>query len=194
MRSMVANTYDEQVTDSRRLDRLFRAVERFPAPVLARVNGHALAGATGLVACADLAVAVRGAKLGFTEARLGLVPAVISAYVLSKIGTGNARRYFLTGEVFDADRAFDLGLVHEVCEPDDLDVVTERLVTSLLDGGPQAQRAIKQMIRDVAAAASRDEAADITVPLIADRRVSDEGQEGMAAFLDKRTPTWVRRG
>lgn len=193
MRSMAEQPYDQQIADSQQLDTLFRTVDRFPAPVVARVNGHALAGATGLIACADIAVAVRGAKMGFTEARLGLAPAVISAYVIPRIGVGAARRYFLTGEVFDADRAYDLGLVHEVCDPGDLDLVTERLVTALLGGGPTAQREIKAMIRAVAGADDHDAAADITVPLIARLRVSDEGQEGMQAFFDKRDPAWSRK-
>lgn len=193
MRSMVDYTYDEQVADSQQLDGLFAAIQELPVPVVARVNGHALGGATGLIACADVAVAIRGAKLGFTEARLGLAPAVISTYVLPKIGVGNARRYFLTGEVFDADRAMQMGLVHEVCDPDDLDDVTATVVADLLAAGPSAQRAIKELIPKVAAADTRGDAAAQTVPVIARLRVSDEGQAGMQAFFDKRPAPWVPR-
>lgn len=191
MRSMVDFSYDEQVADSRQLDSLFAAVEAFPAPVVARVNGHALGGATGLIACADIAVAVRGAKLGFTEARLGLAPAVISTYVLPKIGLSNARRYFLTGEIFDADAALAMGLVHEVCDPEHLDATTEDVVQRVLAASPQAQRAIKRLIPEVAAATTREEAVAATVPVIARLRVSDEGQAGMQAFFDRRPAPWV---
>jgi methylglutaconyl-CoA hydratase len=191
MRSMVDHDYDEQVADSYRLEALFRSLDTFPAPVVARINGHALGGALGLVAAADVAVAVRGARLGFSEARLGLAPAVISAYVLPKIGVGAARRWFLSAETFDADRAVAMGLVHEVCDRDDLDGVTDAIVDALLVGGPAAQRAIKTMIRDVAAAGSPADAAAITVPLIARLRVSEEGQEGMGAFFAKRPAAWV---
>ena len=191
MRSMVDYSYDEQVADSRQLDALFATVDVFPAPVVARVNGHALGGATGLIACADIAVAVRGAKLGFTEARLGLAPAVISTYVLPKIGLSNARRYFLTGEVFDADVALAMGLVHEVCDPDDLDATTEDLLQRILAAGPQAQRAIKRLIPEVAAAVTREASAAATVPVIARLRVSDEGQAGMQAFFDRRPAPWA---
>ena len=192
MRSMVDYTYEENVRDSRQLDALFRTITEFPRPVLARVNGHALGGATGLIACADVAVAVRGAKLGFTEAKLGLAPAVISTYVQPKIGVSNARRYFLTGEIFDADRAAALGLVHEVCDAEELDDVTERLIDRLLAASPQAQAAIKGLIPRVAAALPDLEAsAEEAIPVIARLRVSDEGQEGMAAFFDKRPASWV---
>lgn len=191
MRSMVDYSYDEQVADSRQLDALFANIEAFPAPVVARVNGHALGGATGLIACADIAIAVRGAKLGFTEARLGLAPAVISTYVLPKIGLSNARRYFLTGEVFDADAALTMGLVHEVCEPERLDATTEDILQRILAASPQAQRAIKQLIPEVATATTREQAAAATVPVIARLRVSDEGQAGMQAFFDRRPAPWV---
>ncbi len=191
MKSMAQYTFEENVADSRQLEQLFRTVDSFPRPVVARVNGHALGGATGLIACVDIAVAVRGAKLGFTEARLGLAPAVISAYVQPKIGYSNARRYFLTGEVFDADRAYDLGLVHEVCDPDDLDATTERVVGEVLAAGPTAQTAIKRLIREVEDAAPDLEAvAELTIPVISRLRASEEGQEGMGAFFDKRRPAW----
>lgn len=191
MRAMAAGGPDDQVADSQQLDALFRALDTFPAPVVARVNGHALAGAMGLVACADIAVAVRGAKLGFTEAKLGLAPAVISTYVQPKIGVSNARRYFLTGEVFDADRAFHMGLVHEVCDPEDLEATMATVLDAVLAGGPRAQRAIKDLVPRVAAATSADEAATLTVPTIARLRTSPEGQAGMRAFLDRQPTPWT---
>lgn len=191
MSAMAAGGYDEQVADSHQLDDLFHAVDTFPAPVVARVNGHALAGAMGLVACADIAVAVRGAKLGFTEAKLGLAPAVISTYVQPKIGVTQARRYFLTGEVFDADRALAMGLVHEVCDREDLDDTMTRVLDAVLAGGPAAQRVIKSLIARLDATTTRDEAVRLTVPTIARLRMSDEGQAGMRAFLDRQPVPWL---
>ena len=191
MSAMAEGGYDDQVADSTQLDDLFHAVDTFCAPVIARVNGHALAGAMGLVACADIAVAVRGAKLGFTEAKLGLAPAVISTYVQPKIGITHARRYFLTGEVFDADRAFRMGLVHEVCDRDDLDATMERVLDAVLAGGPKAQRAIKELIPKVEATTTPADAVRLTVPTIARLRMSDEGQAGMRAFLDRTPVPWA---
>lgn len=191
MSAMAEGGYDDQVADSHQLDDLFHALDTFPAPVVARVNGHALAGAMGLVACADIAVAVRGAKLGFTEARLGLAPAVISTYVQPKIGVSNARRYFLTGEVFDADRALLMGLVHEVCDRDDLDDVMADVLDQVLAGGPNAQRQIKELIPNVAATTTPADAVRLTVPTIARLRMSDEGQAGMRAFLAKEPVPWA---
>ncbi len=191
MRAMAEGGHDDQVADSHQLDDLFHALDTFPAPVVARVNGHALAGAMGLVACADVAVAVRGAKLGFTEAKLGLAPAVISTYVQPKIGVSNARRYFLTGEVFDADRAFHIGLVHEVCDREDLDTTMADVLDRVLAGGPAAQRAIKQLIPRVHAAPTVEDAVALTVPTIARLRTSAEGQAGMQAFLDRRPVPWA---
>ena len=191
MSSMKDHTYDQNVEDSRQLDALFREINAFPAPVVARVNGAALGGAMGLIACADIVVASRDAVFGFSETKLGIAPAVISTYVQPKIGISNARRYFLTGERFDADRAFHLGLVHEVCDAADLDATTDRVVGEVLSAGPQAARAMKVLIRQVHTAASEQAAAEHTVELISRLRVSDEGQEGMQAFFDRRRPAWA---
>lgn len=192
MRSMAGYDYDDNVADSRRLHALFRSVDTFPRPVVARVNGPAVGGAVGLVACADVAVAARDAKLGFTEVRLGLAPAVVSTYVQPKIGVGAARRYFLTGERFDAERAAALGLVHEVCDPEQLDAAVAHVVEALLAAGPQAQAEVKALVRHVEAALpDADRAAEHTVHSIARLRVSAEGQEGMAAFFARRSPGWV---
>jgi methylglutaconyl-CoA hydratase len=194
MSSLVENTFDENVEDSRRFEGMLRAVHDFPAPTLARVNGHALGGAAGLLACVDIAVAVRGAWIGFTEVRLGLVPAMISAYVQRRIGEAGARRYFLTGERFGADRAYDLGLVHEVCDPEDLDATFDRVVGEVLAGGPGAQRATKELIATNAAAATLEDSERARLEAIARARVSEEGQQGMRAFFDKATPPWVPPG
>jgi methylglutaconyl-CoA hydratase len=190
MSAMVEYTFDENVADSRRFEGMLRAVHEFPAPTIARVNGHALGGAAGLLGCVDIAVAARGAWFGFTETRVGIVPAMISAYVQPRIGVGNARRYFLTGERFDTDRAFHLGLVHEVCDPEELDATVERVLTEVLAAGPQAQREVKRLIAAIEAADDLDASERLRVELISRVRVGDEGQEGMRAFFDKRPPSW----
>lgn len=174
--------------DSARLARVFRALDEFPVPVVGRMNGHAIAGGTGLMCACDVVVAVESSKMGFTEVRLGIAPSTISRIVLPKIGPSAARRWFLTGALFDADVAATMGLVHEVVARDDLDGVVDEVVACLLAGAPDAQRRTKALIRRVLAdPATADE---ITIPLIAQLRVSDEGQEGMAAFFDRRAPSW----
>ena len=194
MSSLKDNTFEENVEDSRRFERMLRVVNDFPAPTLARVNGHAIGGAAGLLACVDVAVAVRGAKIGFSEARLGLAPAMISAYVQARIGVGHARRYFLSGELFDADRALAIGLVHEVCERDDLDATVEGVLGELLKAGPRAQRETKRMIAAVAEAGTLDASEQVRLETIARLRVSEEGQTGMDAFFAKQPPPWIPDG
>jgi methylglutaconyl-CoA hydratase len=179
-RSSIDLSYDENVEDALRLYRMLEAIDSCPAPVVARVQGFALGGGSGVVACADIVVAGPDAVFGFTEVRLGIIPAVISPFVLDRIGSGAARRYFLTGERFDAETALRVGLVHEVAE--DLDGAVDRVVGDLLTGGPTAVRAAKKLIRErpsgVAAA-----------HLAAGLRTSPEGQEGLRAFLEKRPAT-----
>ena len=183
MRAMVDFSFEQNVADSRGFDAMLRAVDGVGAPVIARVNGPAIAGAAGLVACADIAVAVDTARFGFTEVQLGLVPAMISAYVVPRIGAAAARRYLVTGEVFDAATARDIGLVHEVCAPDALDATVDGLLGTLLRGGAAAQRATKSLLATVTADPdpSRTEAARLEA--IARARVSDEAQQRMLAFV-----------
>jgi methylglutaconyl-CoA hydratase len=185
MGAMAAYSFEENVADSRGFERMLRAVDGFPAPVLARVNGHAIAGASGLVACADIAVAVREARFGFTEVQLGLVPAMISAYVVPRIGASAARRYLLTGELFDADRAQQLGLVAEVCEREELDEVVTELLDTIVRAGPAAQRAVKQLLPPVIGASRPEDTEQLRVEAIARARVSDEAQARMRAFFDR---------
>jgi methylglutaconyl-CoA hydratase len=149
---------------------------------VARVQGYALGGGSGLVACCDIAVAAPDAVFGYSEVRLGIIPAVISPFVLLRIGPGAARRYFLTGERFDAETALRIGLVHEVAE--DLDAAVESVVEALLQGGPEAVRAAKQLVRE-------HPAGEATAQIAARRRTSYEGQDGLRAFLDKRHPAWL---
>jgi methylglutaconyl-CoA hydratase len=181
MRASAGLTYDENLEDARRLRRMLEAIDGCAAPVVARVQGHALGGGCGLVACADVAVAAPDALFGFSEVKLGLVPAVISPFVLAKIGSSAARRYFTTGERFDAATALRLGLVHELAG--DLDDAVERIVAELLSAGPEAARAAKALARAPLEA-------EETARRIAERRTSDEGQEGLRAFLEKRAPSW----
>jgi len=180
-RSAIDLTYDENVEDAMRLYSMLEAIDACPAPVVARVQGYALGGGSGLVACADIALAGEDAVFGFSEVKLGIVPAVISPFVLPTIGPGAARRYFLTGERFDAQAALRIGLVHEIA--DELDEAVDRVIGELLSSGPLAAREAKQLVRTAPAAL---DSAHIAARL----RTSPEGQEGLRAFLERRSPTW----
>jgi len=189
MSSMREWTFEENVEDSTRMNAMFRALYDLPKPLIGRINGHALGGGTGLTAVCDIAISVEQALFGFTEVVLGLAPAVISPYVVRKVGRSFARSVFVTGERFGADRALQAGLVHEVVAPEELDAAVGAAVERCLKAGPIAAAAAKQL-PDLALR-PLDEAAAETVQLIARLRVGDEGQEGMAAFFEKRSPRWV---
>lgn len=193
MSSTTHQSVEDNVADAWRFESMLRAVHDLPMPVIARVDGHAFGGGAGLLACADITIATNESRFGFTETRLGIAPAIVSAYVQPRIGLANARRYFLTGERFDAERALQMGLVHEICDPGDLDEVLGALVAAVLAAGPRAQRETKRLI--AANEREPDPAASVErrVELIAGLRVGAEGQEGMAAFLDRRRPSWVPR-
>ncbi len=191
LKGMVDYSFEDNVADSRAFEAMLRAVHDCPRPVVGRVHGHAFGGGTGLVACCDVAVATEGALFAFSEVRLGVVPAVISPYVLRKVAPTHARHLFLTGERFDARRAREIGLVHVTTTPDAIDEAVAAVVDDLLRGGPRAQGEIKSLLRELRRRPGLDEAADHTVETIARLRVSDEGQEGMNAFLEKRPPSWV---
>jgi methylglutaconyl-CoA hydratase len=182
MRSSVDLSYDENVADALRLRAMLDAIDTCPVPVVARVQGHALGGGCGLVACCDIALAEPSAQFAFSEVKLGIVPAVISPFALAKIGTSAARRYFVTGERFTADVALRIGLVHEVAP--DLDAAVEAVLGELRSAAPNAARAAKSLAR---AARSAQETAE----RIAAHRTSQEGQDGLRAFLEKRPPSWL---
>ena len=182
-RASIDLSYDENVEDAMRLYRMLETIDSCPAPVVCSVHGYALGGGSGLVACADIAVAWPDAVFGFTEVRLGIIPAVISPFVLPKIGAA-ARRYFLTGERFGADVALRIGLVQGVAE--DAGEAVEAIVQSLFAGGPEAVREAKRLVR------GRPSGIE-TAQIAAARRTSAEGQEGLRAFLDKRPPAWTER-
>jgi methylglutaconyl-CoA hydratase len=182
MRSSIELSYEENVADARRLRMMLETIDSCPAPVLARVQGHALGGGCGLVACADIAVAAPDVKFAFSEVKLGIIPATISPFALAKIGPGAARRYFLTGERFDSATALRIGLVHEVAE--DLDAAVGFVLAELRSAGPEAARHAKKLVLE------RPDGLG-TERRTAQRRTSEEGQEGLRAFLEKRQPRWL---
>jgi methylglutaconyl-CoA hydratase len=189
MRQVLAYSYEENLEDSLQLAHLMREVYDFPRPVVGRINGPAIGGGTGLVACCDIAVATDTAVFSFSEVKIGLVPACISPYVIKRVGERYAREYFLTGERLPAAKALACGLVNRVVPRDALDDVVGRYVETLLSGGPWALATCKRMVRDVARM-SLDEAGPYTAEMIAKLRMGDEGQEGMSAFLQRRRPAW----
>ena len=182
MRASVDLDREANVADANALRGMLEAIDRCPAPVVAVVHGHALGGGVGLVAVADIVLADPGTVFAFSEVKLGIVPAVISPYALRRIGESAARRYFVTGERFDAETALRIGLVHEVTS--DLDGALARLLGELRTAGPRAARHAKRLVLD------RPDGPE-TARLIAERRTSDEGQEGLRAFLERRRPAWA---
>ena len=193
MRGMAQATEAENRTDSERLALLMRTLNFLSKPTIARVNGAAYGGGVGLIACCDIAIAVDGAKFGLTEVKLGLVPAVISPYVIAAIGARAARRYFITGEIFDAAEATRIGLVHQLVAHDALDGAVDKTLHWLGKGGPQAQAEAKRLALRIGGS-SRGVAESIDMEnaaLIARLRVASEGQSGLNAFLDKRAPPWA---
>jgi len=189
MQRAAARSEEENQADAVRLAHMFDILNTCPKPVLGLVNGAALGGGVGLAACCDIVVAATGAVFGLTEVRLGLIPATISPYVTARIGATQARRFMLTAERFDATTAKAIGLVHEVA--DDIDAAARPILDALLASGPEAMADTKRLIRDVAGRPLTGELRTLTAERIAARRASDEGREGMAAFLDKRKPNWI---
>jgi methylglutaconyl-CoA hydratase len=194
MRAMATAGEAENRDDALRLAALMRTLNFLAKPTIARVNGAAYGGGVGLIACCDIAIGVESAKFSLSEVKLGLVPAVISPYVSAAIGLRHARRYFVSGEVFDATTAARIGLLHEAVAADRLDDAVDRVVHFLGKGGPVAQSEAKQLALRAGgftrAAAERID--NDNAQLIARLRISDEGQRGLAAFLDKRAPDWVK--
>jgi methylglutaconyl-CoA hydratase len=182
MRAAAGLSYEENVADSTRLRRMYEAVDRCPAPVVAPVQRHALGGGIGLVCCCDAVVAAEDAVFAFSEVKLGIVPAVISPFAIARIGAGPARRYFVTGERFDAETALRIGLVHEVVPAGELGAAVDRIVAEIRTAGPDAARHAKRLVLDAPLDGLE------TARRIAERRTSEEGQEGLHAFLEGRTP------
>jgi methylglutaconyl-CoA hydratase len=189
MRAAADYDFAANVADGQAIFDLVQAIDDCPKPVIGRINGAAIGGGVGLLSACDIVVAVERAKFAFSEVRLGIVPAVISPFVLAKIGAGNGRELFLTGERFDAHHARRIGLVQHVVAEADLDTAVNERVEQLLQAAPGAQAAAKTLIRTVAHKSSL-EMREFTAKMIAERRASREGREGMNAFLEKREPNW----
>jgi methylglutaconyl-CoA hydratase len=189
MKSMVDYRLEQNVADSRALAEMFRALDELRMPLIARVQGAAIGGGAGLVAVADIAVASTEAVFGFTEVRLGIIPAVVSPYVVRKIGPAHATALFVSGIRFDARRAQEIGLVEAVESPQELDAKLALYVDAVVAGGPHAVNAAKRLVREVAGRPIA-EVRDLTVQRIAELRVGAEGQEGMRAFLERRAARW----
>lgn len=190
MKKMVDYTDEENYQDSVKLAQLFQAINNCSLPVLAKVNGAALGGGTGVIAACDFVLSAKSAKFGFTEARLGLVPAVISPFVMAKIGQSHARAWFLSGERFTASKAQEMGLVHEITPLDNLDLEFESWVEKFLKAGPQAAKEAKKLISTVLSTES-SKVTEYTCKTISRIRTGAEGQEGMKALLDKRPANWL---
>ncbi|HUP63586.1 MAG TPA: enoyl-CoA hydratase-related protein [Thermoanaerobaculia bacterium] len=191
MSRMVSYTREENVRDSSLLAKMYALINECPLPIVGRIQGAAIGGGVGLVSVCDIAIAMSDAKFGLSEVKLGILPAVISPYVIAKIGETHARALFLTGERFEAERALRIGLVHRVVDTiEQLDGAVYETVTQLATSGPEAVRACKKLIAHVAAHELAD-AIPYTIEAIAERRVSQEGQEGMNAFLKKELAAWV---
>ncbi|NUS39145.1 MAG: enoyl-CoA hydratase/isomerase family protein [Lysobacter sp.] len=190
MRGMAAASEAENRDDALALARLMRTLDELPKPTIARVHGAAFGGGVGLVACCDIAIGASGAKFGLTESKLGLLPAVISPYVIAAIGQRQSRRWFATAEIFDAHEARRIGLLHDVVEAEALDTAVQRQLDLLRKAGPRAAAGAKALVRRVAAGGDGAAIDAANADLIAALRVSPEGQEGLSAFLDKRTPAW----
>jgi methylglutaconyl-CoA hydratase len=193
MQRMAGYGFEENLRDAAALAELMRVLNFLPKPTVARVQGAAFGGGVGLVACCDIAIASEAAAFSLSEVRLGLIPAVISPYVVAAVGERAARRYFLTAERFDAAEALRIGLVHQVVPADQLDTAVDAILTRLSEGGPAAQRAAKDLIFAVAHRPVDQALIHDTAERIANIRASSEGREGLAGFLEKRKPAWTVR-
>lgn len=189
MRKVVDQNFEENLAEANTLADLFHTFYTFKRPIIGRINGAAIGGGTGFVAVCDIAIAARSAIFSFSEVKIGVVPACIGPYVIKKMGEGKVRELFITGERMNADRAAEVGLVNRVVDDDDLDMEVEKLVEMILTSGPQAVAMAKELVSRVPSMSS-DEFRPYTAKMIARLRISDEGQEGMDAFLNKRKPNW----
>ena len=190
MRKIAGYDEEQNFNDASRLATMMNRLYRIPRPTVGVIHGNVFGGGTGLVACCDIAIASTNTTLSLSEVRLGLVPSVISPYVIEAIGSREARRYFLTGERFDAQTACRIGLIQEFVKPENLPVLRDQITQALLDGAPYAQQHAKSLIQSIRSKPIGEETMDQTARLIARVRASDEGKEGTSAFFEKRPPSW----
>jgi methylglutaconyl-CoA hydratase len=189
---MADYSFEENLTDAMALAELMKTLANLAKPTIAMVQGAAIGGGVGLVACCDIAIASENVSFCLSEVKLGLIPAVISPYVAAAIGSRATRRYFLTAERFDAAEAYRLGLVHEVVKSEELDARVGQLSHLLLQNGPYAMASVKALVTEVALSYLDDDLIADTAERIAEIRASDEGREGLSAYLEKRKPNWIR--
>ncbi len=192
MKRTASYSYQENFKDAQALAEMFKTLHQVPQPTIARVQGAAFGGAVGLISCCDMAVGSGNASFALSEVKIGLVPATISPYVIATIGERSARRYFMTAERFDAQIAQQIGLLSEVVDIENLDDQLSQLVDLLLANGPEAVKAAKKLVSHVSEKAITKALIDHTCEVIASIRVSQQGQEGLNAFLDKRKPNWLK--
>lgn len=190
MRAMKAYSHEENIADSKKLAEMFATIQRFSAPLIGVVHGAAMGGGSGLAAVCDFVIAEQDTKFAFSEARIGIVPSVISPYVIEKIGASAARAYFLSGASFDAATAYNMGLAHRVVAADMLEKTKEDVIGDFLLAGPEASLLGKALIRSIIGNIPAN-ITELTMQTIAGARISDEGQEGMSALLEKRKPKWA---
>ena len=190
MRESKEFTLEENEDDALRLEELFYTIYKVPKPVIGRINGSAFGGGIGLISVCDISLIIKYAKLAFSEVNLGILPAVISPYVISKIGFSNATRFFLTGERFDGQKALDIGLVHEIAESmEELDLKLSEIINHLFSSSPAAMKSIKEVLNQNRGSELKS-IRDYCIKKIAEVRTSDEGKEGLTAFIEKRPPHW----
>ncbi len=193
MKKMASYSHEKNLSDAKVLSEMFKSLHEIPQPTIVRIQGAAMGGALGLISCCDIALAEADSSFALSEVKLGLIPATISPYVVPAIGPRAARRYFVTGERFSAHKAKELGLVSEVLDREELDCCLENMVAALLANSPQATKKAKALVSLVESRALDRDLIEETCKLIADIRVSDQGQEGLSAFLEKRKPNWLMR-
>lgn len=191
MQKMVGFSYEENFRDARVMANMFDSLNRLPQPTVARIQGNAFGGGVGLASCCDIVIAESGSNFCLSEVKIGLIPATIAPYVVDAIGLRAARRYFASAEMFNAQAAKDIGLVSEVVPPEQLDTTLEKLLKQLLKNSPNAMRQAKAMVTTVQTRERGPELMDYTSEQIARLRTSEDGQEGLKAFLEKRKPAWV---
>lgn len=193
MRKSANYSYDENVQDAMRLGVLLKELNFLPKPTMALVHGNIFGGGVGLASCCDILIAEEGAKFCLSEVRIGLIPSIIAPYVIGAMGLRMARRYFMTAERFDAQTAYRIGFAHEVAAAGQLDAEAQKIIDALMDGAPLAQGRGKKLMLDIVGHPIDDKVIDVTVRQIAEARASDEGKEGLSAFLNKTEPSWRKK-